>query len=176
MSNKVPFYELLYENETLYKVSEPVKMDQVEIVVPEPIKQFEIIVEKKIAEPTQQLIAPSISHQVLVLTDEFSPSDAVFLDKVLKAVGLSLESVDVMKLEGAKQIDFKPELRAKKIHHFMSFGVPFLKVNLDIMMNRYDIKVIRGINFLFADPLAVIQEDDKLKRALWGCLKTIFTQ
>lgn len=170
-------YDYLYQNDTLYYVTTPIQLEKaVETTVKEtePVKIIEQKKEAVTIEPPKAIIVPPIKHQVLILTDEFSPSDAVFLDKVLKAVNLNLEQVDVMKLEGAKQMDFKPELRAKKIHHFISFGVPFLKVNLDIMMNRYDIKVLGGIHFLFTDPLAVIQEDDKLKRALWGCLKQIF--
>lgn len=175
------FYEVFFQHDTLYNVAELTQNIEEEVVVPLP--QLEKPIEKavevkpKTVEKVVEEIAPTppkLNHQVLLLTDEFSPSDALFLEKVLKAVNLNLDGVDILNLEGAQLIDFKPLLRAKKIHHFISFGVPFLKVNLDIMMNRYDIKTLAGINFLFTDPLAVIQEDDKLKRALWGCLKKIF--
>ena len=181
------FYKTLYQHDTLYHVPDLTQNVDKEIVAV--ISEPKLVIEKPIEEKPQvaqiqkpiepvpvEIIAPTLNHQVLFLTNELSPSDAIFLEKVLKAVNLNLDGVDILNFEGAQLIDFKPLLRAKKIHHFISFGVPFLKVNLDIMMNRYDIKVLSGINFLFTDPLAVIQEDDQLKRALWGCLKTIFVK
>ena len=181
------FYNTFYQHDTLYYSPDSIQAVEEKVVMALPASELDI--EKPIDELPQavetqkstepilvEIIAPTLNHQVLFLTNELSPSDAVFLEKVLKAVNLNLEGVDILNLEGAKLIDFKPLLRAKKIHHFISFGVPFLKVNLDLMMNRYDIKVLAGINFLFTDPLAVIQEDDQLKRALWGCLKKIFVK
>ena len=103
-----------------------------------------------------------------------SPSNTIFLEKVLKAVNLNLDGVDILNLSGAKQMDFRPLLRNKKVHHIISFGVPFIQINLEIMMNRYDPKQIAGVNFLLSESLDIVQSDDKNKRALWNCLKSIF--
>jgi hypothetical protein len=105
-----------------------------------------------------------------------SPSNTIFLEKVLKAVNLNLDGVDILNLSGAKQMDFRPLLQNKKVHHFISFGVPFIQINLEIMMNRYDPKRIAGVNFLLAESLDIIQADDKNKRALWNALKKLFME
>lgn len=133
------------------------------------------------APPAVQVVAPlpQLNHKVLVLVDDpdyqpLSPSDAIFLNKILQAVHLNTDGVDILNLGGAKRMDFRPLLSGKQIHHFISFGVPFLSLNLEILMDRYQPKNIAGINFLLAESLAVIQEDVIHKKRLWASLQKMF--
>lgn len=180
------FYQLLYQNETLYRISgEATVSEQAEVpiaavtAVQEPLLPPTPAVPLPVSAPPVQTAAPLplLNHQILILVDEtpaMSASNTIFLEKVLKAVNLNLDGVDILNLAGSKQMDFRPLLQNKKVHHFISFGVPFININLEIMMNRYDPKRIAGVNFLLAESLDIVQTDDKNKRALWGALKKIF--
>lgn len=133
------------------------------------------------AEPTRQPPAirrpatPLISQKVLILVDEdLLPSDLLFLEKILKAVHLDIAGVDLLNVHGTKQVNFAELLAGKYIHHFFTFGVPFSRLNLDIMMDRYQPVRFEGITFLMADPLPAIEGDVALKKKLWESLKKVF--
>ncbi|MCA0234708.1 MAG: hypothetical protein LCH91_29925 [Bacteroidetes bacterium] len=180
------FYQLLFQNETLYRAQEVEAIEKIVKEVATSLVQ-ESVVEAPTPPPPAPVAAPTpppptfetpnLNHQVLILINEspkMSPSNTIFLEKVLKAVNLNLDGVDILNLSGAKQMDFRPLLRNKKVHHIISFGVPFIQINLEIMMNRYDPKQIAGVNFLLSESLDIVQSDDKNKRALWNCLKSMF--
>jgi hypothetical protein len=170
------FYKILYQNDTLYNVATPpaavegnTSVNQ-EVKITEPVKVAVAVV-------TPAVIVPTVNQKLLLLIDEspeLSASDTILLEKILNAIGLDLTKVDILNIAGAKRIDFRPLLETKKIHHVISFGVPFLKVNIDVMMNRYDPKKVSDITFLLADPLSVMQEDQAVKRAFWVVLKQLF--
>lgn len=118
---------------------------------------------------------PLISQKVLILVDEdLLPSDLLFLEKILKAVHLDVDGVDLLNVHGTKNVDFAELLAGKYIHHFFTFGVPFSRLNLDIMMDRYHPVRFEGITFLMADPLPAIEADVALKKQLWQSLKKVF--
>lgn len=118
---------------------------------------------------------PMLSQKVLILVDEdLLPSDLLFLEKILKAVHLDIAGVDLLNIHGTKNIDFAEMLSGKYIHHFFTFGVPFTRLNLDILMDRYQPVRFDGITFLMADPLPAIEADVALKKKLWEALKKIF--
>ena len=183
------FYQLLFQNETLYRSQEVEAIEKIvaevaaTMVAEAPGEPLEVKPLAPVAPVTPadrpQLVTPTLNHQILILVNEapaMSPSNTIFLEKVLKAVNLNLDGVDILNLSGAKQMDFRPLLQNKKVHHFISFGVPFIQINLEIMMNRYDPKRIAGVNFLLAESLEIIQTDDKNKRALWTALKKLFME
>jgi len=183
------FYQLLFQNETLYRSQEVEAVEKIvaevaaTIVAEAPGEPLEVKPPAPVASVTPSVqpptAIPTLNHQILILINEapaMSPSNTIFLEKVLKAVNLNLDGVDILNLSGAKQMDFRPLLQNKKVHHFISFGVPFIQINLEIMMNRYDPKRIAGVNFLLAESLEIIQTDDKNKRALWTALKKLFME
>ncbi|MVM30506.1 hypothetical protein GO755_10715 [Spirosoma sp. HMF4905] len=127
--------------------------------------------------PVQQIRLPQLNHKVLLLADEeLDPSNLLFLEKILKAVNLNIEGVDLLNLHGVRDMDFPELLRGKYINHFITFGVPFERINLDIMMDRYSPVRFEGITFLMADSLPTIEADQNLKKRLWGALQRIFLQ
>jgi hypothetical protein len=187
----MPNYQQLYQNETLYRVSEsvqgePLVAEVVAVAQVEPPKtiapttvvevaQKPIVQPPVLAVPVLPPASPKQHDSVLILADELSVSERAYLDKILKAAGgMSTESVDLQIF--TKGMDFRPILRSGRIKHFVSFGVPFLKVNVDLLMNRYEPKIIGGIVFVFADPLPVIEADEAVRRALWGVLKALFVK
>lgn len=135
-------------------------------VAPEPVPQ----------PPVSQSAPPVINQKVLILADEeLTASDLLFLEKILKAVNLNLDGVELLNLHRIGHIDFADLLRGKYIHHFITFGVPFRKIGLDIMMDRYQPVRFEGISFLMADSLPTVEADQNLKRALWNSLKRVFS-
>lgn len=125
----------------------------------------------------QQPRLPQLNHKVLLLADEaLDPSNLLFLEKILKAVNLNINGVDLLNLHGVSDVDFPELLRGKYINHFVTFGVPFERINLDIMMDRYAPVRFEGITFLMADSLPTIEADQVLKKRLWGALQRIFLQ
>ncbi len=183
------FYQLLFQNETLYRSQEVAAIEKMvaelttSLVAEAPSAPIEapppVPIASVVPPVRPQLTTPTLNHQILILVNEapaMSAGNTIFLEKVLKAVHLNLDKVDILNLSGSKQMDFRPLLQNKKVHHFISFGVPFIQINLELMMNRYDPKRIAGVNFLLAESLDIIQADDKNKRALWNALKKIFIE
>ena len=123
----------------------------------------------------QQPRLPQLNHKVLLLADEeLDPSNLLFLEKILKAVNLNIDGVDLLNLHGVQDMNFAELLRGKYINHFITFGVPFERVNLDIMMDRYAPVRFEGITFLMADSLPTIEADQNLKKRLWAALRRVF--
>lgn len=147
------------------------------IATPEPLP-------KEIPRPTtpslippvqQQPRVPQLNHKVLLLADEeLDPSNLIFLEKILKAVNLNIDGVDLLNLHGVQGMNFAELLRGKYINHFITFGVPFERIHLDIMMDRYSPVRFEGITFLMADSLPTIEADQNLKKQLWGALRRVF--
>ena len=125
----------------------------------------------------QQSRLPQLNHKVLLLADEeLDPSNLLFLEKILKAVNLNINGVDLLNLRGAQNMDFGELVKGKYINHFITFGVPFERINLDIMMDRYAPARFEGITFLMADSLPTIEADQNLKKRLWAALQRVFLQ
>jgi hypothetical protein len=122
---------------------------------------------------------PALKHKVLVLTDEQKQkemlmSEALFLDNILKAVGHSLETSDVLNFSFMPGQDARTVLAGKKTNYFISFGVPLIKLHLDLLLVPYTPKNLEGIWFLLVDPLVVIEADRNLKKKLWQALQKMF--
>lgn len=122
---------------------------------------------------------PALKHKILVLTDEpkqqeMLMSEALFLDNILKAVGHSLETSDVLNFSFMPGQDARTVLSGKKTNFFISFGVPLIKLNLDLLLVPYAPKNLEGIWFLLVDPLVVIEADRNLKKKLWQALQKMF--
>ncbi|GAB4043916.1 hypothetical protein [Spirosoma jeollabukense] len=173
-------------NNELLLVDEPVMAPGVPTSTPEPI--VIVTAPEALPEPAprpttpsifppaqQQPRLPQLNHKVLLLADEeLDPSNLLFLEKILKAVNLNIDGVDLLNLHGVQDMNFAELLRGKYINHFITFGVPFERVNLDIMMDRYAPVRFEGITFLMADSLPTIEADQNLKKRLWAALRRVF--
>jgi len=174
------FLQILYQHETLYRIDTTAMPAAAMVAQAAPAVENrpQPAINQDITEPAIVASAmPVLNHQVLILMNEAPAqfeTDQLLLHKILGAVNLNLEGVDLLNIHGSQQLDFRAALNTRKVHHFISFGVPFLTVNLDIMMNVYDPKRVKGVNFLFADRLAVIANDNNRKKQLWNALKALF--
>ncbi|WP_266367408.1 hypothetical protein [Tellurirhabdus rosea] len=143
-------------------------------LVVEPVPPLSAARPEPVPEPPKPVI-PQINQKVLLLfDDELTPSELILLENILKAVNLNMDGVDVLNLAGSGLVNVRPVLASKRVHHFISFGVPFTKLNLNIALNRYEIRNLAGINFMLSDPLSAIEADRALKKQLWLTLQSIF--
>lgn len=122
---------------------------------------------------------PALQHSILVLVDEqkqndLSPSDALLLENILKATGHSITETDILNFSTLSSSDARAVLVTKSTNYFITFGVPLIKLQLDLLLPPYTPKYIEGIWFLLADPLSVIDADKTLKKRLWLALQKMF--
>ncbi|GHB69744.1 hypothetical protein [Persicitalea jodogahamensis] len=122
---------------------------------------------------------PALQHRILVLVDEKSqeellPADALLLENILKATGHDIGETDILNFSTIAQADARTVLAQKSTNYFISFGVPLIKLKLDLLLPPYMPKKIEGIWFLLAEPLSVIEPDKARKKRLWLALKQMF--
>jgi hypothetical protein len=189
MSSSTAFFQIMYQNETLFHLEEKAvetviapEPSTAEIKEPEtisilPVKQEPPVTVKEHAPVTEAF--PFLKHKILILTDEpkkqdLITSEAIFLDNILKAVGSSIENSDILNFSFLPGQDARKVLSEKKTSYFITFGVPLIKLKLDLLLVPYTPKSIDGIWFLLADPLAVIEADRNLKKKLWQALQKMF--
>jgi hypothetical protein len=193
MSSSTAFYQIFFQGETLFQLSNPVE------TVAAPAKSVETPLVENV--PAQAVVAPAppvkvapsvpipasqppvtfpaLNHKILILTDDAKSknlidSEALLLNNILKAVGHSLEKTDVMNFSFLPGTDARQVLYEKRTHFFITFGVPLIKLHLDLLLVPYAPKQVEGIWFLLADPLVVIDADKAIKKKLWLALQKMF--
>lgn len=168
----------LFSKETLYKnvVSEVLKATELKPGVVQ-----NAIVQEPVSAPVppKEVIKPAIPtfkfrNQVLILTDTISESEKALLAKILGAIGLTLDQVDLVELSKVQTLDYQSFLSQNVTKKFVSFGVGLGKINWNILLNIYQPKNIAGVDFLLSDELRVLEADRNLKQTLWGALKAMF--
>jgi hypothetical protein len=120
-----------------------------------------------------------LKHSVLILIDEpkqkeMIVSESLFLDNILKAVGHSTDTSDILNFSFLPGQDARTVLAEKSTNFFITFGVPLIKLHLDLLLMPYTPKMVDGIWFLLTDPLVVIEADRNLKKKLWQALQRMF--
>ncbi len=98
-----------------------------------------------------------------------------FLSKILSAINLDLKT-EVLVLKETLETGFSfSQLQTQRgIKIALVFG--YLPQHLGVQVNyqKYQPFIIKNCTFLFADKLAKISEDKKLKTLLWKALQTVF--
>ncbi len=182
------FLKQLFAGETLYQCVTDSSSVTPKLLVTAPIanfasspKQEQLPIQQVVIPPQSTFVSLGYQQKVLILVSEpkaktLNEADAGFLEKILSAVNLDMAKVDFINIDALdKQTDFKDMLSSKTVHHFITFGVPLKRLKLEILLVPYQIKPVEGINFLFADPLSTLQSDISKKKALWLCLKKMFS-
>lgn len=169
-------HEIINKSEPTNPNSEPPTLKQT-VSIPVSTDTEEAVQQPKPAIPQTQF--PVLNHKVLILIDEpkqheMLVSEALFLDNVLKAVGHSSENSDILNFSFLSGPDARSVLSEKRINYFITFGVPLIKLHLDLLLPPYTPKQVEGIWFLLTDPLPVIEADRDLKKKLWTALKQMF--
>ena len=177
MSTKTGFskdvFEALFLNEEVYFIesefNETLKLVDVEQSVIEEITESKIIPVAVDIAPTPNEIIP-----LLILVDEISEANKVFLEKILMAVNLNLEKVTLLTTSDLKAINFQKFSENKIYQKILSFGVSLSTINMNIMLMPYENKLIENVWFLMAEKLVIVENDVNHKRRLWGCLQQLF--
>ncbi len=165
----------LFEKEILYR--NPIIQGKTvleEVVAEKPVVQEKVAPSKdEISKPARPTL--TLKHKVLVLTEAISDNEKAFLAKILTAVGLSLDQIDLLELSKVQTIDYQSFIIQNKTKKFISFGVGLGKLDWNILLNLYQIKNEVGVDFLLSDELRIVEADLTLKKALWSSLKQMFS-
>ena len=139
------------------------------------------IVEKPVAatSPTQEIIKPILptfvfKHKVLILTDSISEVEKELLSKILRAIGTSLDQVDLVELNKVHSLDYQSFTSQNITQKVISFGIGLGKLNWNILLNLYQPKNVLGVDFILSDELRILEENINLKKTLWNALKLMF--
>ncbi len=189
MSRESNLYQILFQGEMLFQVDETARLkknEQVPLPVVEVPQQEQPPLTASSPAPQMEVKVPEVPghfpallHQVLVLIDnprkEFLEGDQrILLDNILKAIGLGINQVDIVNVSFLDYRDATEVLAKRKINHLITFGVPLIKLKIDLLLPPYQPEKIEGIWLLLADNLATIEGDKEIKRRLWMALKTMF--
>ena len=112
----------------------------------------------------------------LVVVKNLQPAEKELLVKIMTAIKLKMDIVDLVDVANYPNIDFKETIYGNMPKAILFFGPEsgeeFL---IRLKLEKYSPKVLKGINFLMADNLGTILKDqNNEKRLLWNCLKEVF--
>jgi DNA polymerase III psi subunit len=113
-------------------------------------------------------------QKVIILVTSLNPTDSELLGKILGAVKLDLQSVDIIELDKNQEVNLSQIFAQKSVNQLVTFGINLSKVGIDIKLTPYQILEKQGIKFIYSDSLTDIQNDVPKKKALWGSLKEMF--
>ena len=174
--NNTILFQQLFAGEQLYVIpekkvlNEEVAVEKKQIVAPIAEQVVAAIKVEKVQEPLH--FVPN--HRVVILVDDCSDADQALLGKILTAVKLNLNQVDLVRLADLSQMNARTAFSQNLISHFITFGVALQKIKLEIPLNPYQTKEIKNIRFLFSDALSELQNDVEKKKALWKALQEMF--
>ena len=113
-------------------------------------------------------------QKVIILVNSLTPTDSELLGKILGAVKLDLQSVDLIELDKNQEVNLSQIFKQKFVNQVITFGIDLLKVSLDVKLIPYQIHENQGVKFIYSNSLPDIQNDIPKKKALWGSLKEMF--
>jgi DNA polymerase III psi subunit len=113
-------------------------------------------------------------QKVIVILTSLNPVDSELLGKILGAVKLDLQSVDIIEFVLNRDVDLSQIFIQKSVNQVIAFGVNLSDLKLDMSLTPYLILEKQGIKFIYSDSLSDIQNDIPKKKALWGGLKEMF--
>ncbi len=189
ISNEI--YKSIFNNEDLYLIeNKPIeskiteesqeKTDLIEVNIPEleTDTTSKISIEKKNETVPEPIKIEENKKEIplLLLANDISVAEKVFLEKVLNAVNLSLDEIEIFTNNDLQKSDFKTFATGKTYQRIISFGLPYSKIGISKMFVPYQITIIKNIQFLMAELLPVVENDLAHKRIFWACLKQMFNQ
>ena len=113
-------------------------------------------------------------HKVVILVKELNPTDSQLLGKILGAVQLTLQTVEVIEMSKNPNMDLSHIFTQKSVNQLISFGVMTSEVNLMLRLTPYQILESKGVKFISGVSLTDLQNDIPKKKLLWGALKVMF--
>lgn len=169
---------LLPEDEAIFKKASSKK--EVTIEVSEPNSGYPTSAQEEsapVVETEEQEPIPikgNFSNGILILHEEEILTDEVMgmLVKMINAVGHSMSEIGLVSsinLEGRSIEDFQ----ALNAHKVLKFGRIKHSINA-VPAPEYQIYTDEETEYLFADSLTTISDDNSLKRKLWDNLQILF--
>lgn len=113
-------------------------------------------------------------HKVVILVHELNPADIELLEKILGAVKLTLQQVEIIEMSKNFDIDLSHIFMQNSVSQLISFGVMMSEVNLMLRLTPYQILESKGVKFISGVSLTDLQNDIPKKKMLWGALKEMF--
>ena len=113
-------------------------------------------------------------HKVVILVKELNPPDSELLGKILTAVQLTLQTVEVIEMNKNPNMDLSHIFTQKSVNQLISFGVMMSEVSLMLRLTPYQILESKGVKFISGISLTDLQNDIPKKKLLWGALKEMF--
>jgi DNA polymerase III psi subunit len=168
----------LFSKETLYK---NIVSENRLVAETKPAVDKKAVVQELVSAPVipKEVLRPLIStfkfrNQVLILTDTISESEKALLVKILGAIGLTFDQIDLVEFSKVQTLDYQSFLSQNVTKKFVSFGIGLGKINWNILLNIYQPKNVAGVDFLLSDELRVLETSRELKQTLWDALKSMF--
>lgn len=194
MGDTAAFYQTFFQYDTLFNIQEEVTTESkveekpaeestpVAVMAepaPKPIEAAATAPPRVASVQPERTPFPSLQNQILVLVDEprhpeLPASQAQLLEKILLATGNGPSQIDLLNFSYIPQADARTVLAQKSTNYFISFGVPLIKLQLDLLLPPYTPKQIEGIWFLLTDTLGEIEADKTRKKQLWLALQQMF--
>lgn len=113
-------------------------------------------------------------YKVVILVKELNPTDVELLGKILGAIQLTLETVEVIEMNKNRNMDLSHIFTQKSVNQLISFDVMMSEVNLMLRLTPYQILESKGIKFISGVSLTDLQNDIPKKKLLWTALKEMF--
>ncbi len=115
-------------------------------------------------------------HCLIVLQKDGNKDEQAFLSKVLNAAQIDMER-DILLIEATPEsrISFAQLQRKYRIESCLLFGMAPRQMGLLFQLEKYELHNHQGVQFLYADSPASIQDNVSLKSALWSSLKSMFS-
>ena len=119
-------------------------------------------------------IAYQPKQKVVIILTSLNSTDSELLGKILGAVKLDLQSVDIIELAKNKDVDLSQIFIQSSVNQLITFGIDLSELKLNVSLSPYQILEKQGIKFIYSDALSDIQNDIPKKKLLWGSLKAMF--
>ncbi len=122
---------------------------------------------------------PRRRSKVMILYNEqttpyLQPAHETLLVNILKAVGLTLNDIELVNLNNIKRVDYVEILKEKTLNQFISFGIDLRELQINVPLTAYKVQRVEEINMLLADSFHELVLNTDKKRLLWTCLKQMF--
>jgi DNA polymerase III psi subunit len=171
IENNKTALQQLFAGENIYLLKD--EIIESSVVVTETNSQTKTTIREVIPqEKSIQYYQPK--QKVIIIVTSLNSTDSELLGKILGAVKLDLQSVDIIELDKNKEIDLSQIFTQKSVNQLVTFGIDLSKVSLDVKLTPYQILENQEIKFIYSDSLSDIQNDIPKKKALWGSLKEMF--
>ncbi len=101
-------------------------------------------------------------------------SEKVFLQNILKAVGLDLAEVVLINVLHDSVTWFAQVKQVYQAKNMIGFGITRQQIGLSVDLKGYQVTTVAGTQLLVGHDLSRIAEDKQKKMQLWNALKVMF--